>query len=145
MLSTRTAAEGSEVDTPRKTFGVCLGHFRNTERYEISRNNFFLITEVIYIENGGISALTWHFSYVRCLVFIFKVFHEQWGWFFKKLLLSFSDCELQSPEALFPAWGVLGGLGWGSCTDSPAPLILGGAQEAALLASERGMLLRAPA
>lgn len=41
MLSTRTAAEGSEVDTPRKTFGVCLGHFRNTERYEISRNNFF--------------------------------------------------------------------------------------------------------
>lgn len=32
---------------------VCVGHFRNTERYEISRNNFFLITEVIYMENGG--------------------------------------------------------------------------------------------
>lgn len=84
---------------------VCLGHFRNTERYEISRNNFFPITEVICIETQGLIGLTWHFSYVRYVLCSSSKFHEQWGWFFNKAPAKFFGLWASKSWGCVPCMG----------------------------------------
>ena len=102
--------------------GVCSEQFGNPERYEISRNHFF----PPFLGSFAWKHLTNWFNLalpicIFCLVFIFKVFHEQWDWFFHKVPTKFFQTVSRGvPKPCSPA-GWSWGLGLGSSALSLVP------------------------